>query len=71
MRHGVQQDVADALDDRVLLLALVQRVAQACVDGDDVVDIPEDLLEEVGASAGGDDVRLFERVDPGLKTWIS
>ena len=67
VRDGVEEDVADALDDGVALLALVERVAQARVDRDDVVDVPEDLREEVEAPRGGDDVLVFEGGDPGLR----
>ena len=36
------------------------------VDGDDVVDVPEDLFEKVRAPLFGDDVCHLERVDPHI-----
>ena len=56
VRHALEQHVPDPLDDGVRLLPLVERVAQPRVHRDDVVDVPEDLLEEVLPSFFGDDV---------------
>jgi hypothetical protein len=53
VRYDIKEDVSDALDDGVRLLALVERVAQAGVNCDDVVDIPKYLLDKVGAACLG------------------
>ena len=67
VRHSLEQDVADLLDDSVRLLPLVEGVPQARVDGDDVEDVPEDLLEELRPSLDGDDVRVLQALDPELQ----
>lgn len=49
MRYDIKEDVSDALDDGIRLLALVECVAQAGVNCDYVVDIPKYLLDKVSA----------------------
>lgn len=66
MGHRIQKNVANALDDRVLLLSLVQRVTQASVHSYDIVYIPEDLFQEVCPPGFGYDVPLSQGLDPQL-----
>ena len=53
VRYNFKEDVSDALDDSVRLLALVQRFAQSGVDCDDIVDVPEYLLDKICAACLG------------------
>ena len=66
MGHGVQQNVPNAFHHRIRLLALVQRITQSSVDGDDVVNVPEYLLQEVSATWLWDDILILQPVDPSL-----
>ena len=50
VRYDIKEDVSNALDDGVRLLALVQCVTQASVNFDNVVDIPKYLFDEVGTA---------------------
>jgi hypothetical protein len=65
-RDVVTEDVGDSFDDSVRLLTLVQCVAQARVDCDHVVDVPEYLLDEVCAAVFRYDIRCTERRYPKL-----
>jgi hypothetical protein len=65
-RDVVTEDVGDSFDDSVRLLTLVQCVAQARVDCDHVVDVPEYLLDKICASMFGNDIRRAERRNPKL-----
>jgi hypothetical protein len=60
-RDVVTEDVGDSFDDSVRLLTLVQCVAQVRVDRDHVVDVPEYLLDKVGATTFQYDIRYAER----------
>ena len=51
--YNIKEDVSDALDDGIRLLALVECITQAGVNSNDVVDIPKYLLYEVGAARLG------------------
>lgn len=64
--HNINEDISDALDNGVCLLALIQGIAQARVYADNLLDVPEDLLDKVSSSLGGDDVVVFEVADPHL-----
>ena len=66
VRHDVQEHVADTLNDRIRLLSLVQRVAQSGVDGNNVVQIPKYLCEEIGSLIDGNDIGIFESPYPCL-----
>ena len=66
--NGLDQDVADLLDDGVRLLSLVQRVPQARVDSNDGLYVPEHLLDEVLPSSFWDGFRLLERLFPQLRS---
>lgn len=70
VRDSFEQHVANLLDDSVRLLSLVERIPQARIDSNDVLDIPEHLLEEVFPSSFLDDLRLLERFLPQLR-WPS
>ena len=65
-RDNVKEYICYSLDDGVRLLTLVEGVAQAGVDCDNVVNVPKDLLDEVGAAVFGDDVRRGEWGYPNL-----
>lgn len=65
-RDDVEENIRYSLDDGVRLLTLVKRVAQTGVDGDDVVNVPKDLLDKVSATVFGNDVRRAERGYPNL-----
>lgn len=52
-RYNFKEDICDALDDGVRLLALVECFTQSGVDCDDVVDIPKYLLDKVCAACLG------------------
>lgn len=66
LRHDVGKDVPDALDDGVGFLTLVECVTETCVYGNDVVNVPKDLLDKVCAMFCGDDVAILEVGDPDL-----
>ena len=68
MGNGLDQDIADLLDDSIRLLSLVQRVPQARVDSNDGLYVPEHLLDEVLSSSFWDGVRLLERLFPQLRS---
>ena len=70
-RHDIEEDVRNTLDDSVRLLALIERVPQARVDSDDIVDVPEYLFNKVGAAMLGYDVLRAEGTDPHLCISIS
>lgn len=58
VRYGLAEDVANLLDDRPRFLTLEKRISQAYVNRDDIVDVPEDLVDEVCASWLRYDVQL-------------
>ena len=64
--HRLEKHVSDLLDHSVRLLPLVERVAEARVDGDDVVDVPKHLSDEILPSGLGDDIEFSEGLDPAL-----
>jgi hypothetical protein len=66
VRHHVEEDVANVVDDVGLLLTLVEEFREADVDRVDLEDIPKDLLDKVFAASFGDDVGGTEGFDPGL-----
>ena len=66
VRDGIKQNVANFLDDCVRLLPLVERVAEACVDTDDIVDVPEYLRQEILTALLGDDIGCLEGLDPDV-----
>ena len=66
MGHDLHEDIPNPIDNRKVLLSLQQRVPQARVDSDDLVDVPEHLGEEVGAPFLGYDILVSEFVDPVL-----
>ena len=65
-RDDVKEYICNPFDDGIRLLTLVERVAQAGVDCDDVVNIPKDLFNKVSATVFRDDVRRAERGYPNL-----
>lgn len=66
MRHDVEKDVANVVDDMRLLLPLVEQLGEPDVDGVDLEGVPEDLGHEIFAPRFGDDVLRPERLDPEL-----
>ena len=71
-RDDVKEDIGDAFDDSVRLLTLIECVTQAGVDCDNVVNVPKHLLDKVGATFFGDDVRRVERGYPNLcMRWLA
>lgn len=67
VRDHLQKDVAYALDDSILLLSLNQRITKARAHRDDVVDIPEHLLQEVRPPGRRDDILIDQAFDPDLQ----
>jgi hypothetical protein len=65
-RDVVTEDVGDSFDDSIQRLTLVQYVAQAGVDRDHVVDVPEYLLDKVRATVFQYDIRRAVRRYPNL-----
>jgi len=63
---NINEDISDALDNGVCLLALIQGIAQARVYGDNLLNVPENLLDKVSTSLGRDDVVVFKVADPHL-----
>lgn len=66
MAHIIQQDITNLLHNSVVLLALVQRIAQARVHCDDLVHVPEHLRDKVGFAVFRDEVLLLDALDPDL-----
>ena len=64
--HNLKENIAYLLNDRERLLALVECLTKLRIDCNDVVNIPEDLLEEVKPPVLRNDVCLFQRRYPGL-----
>ena len=64
--YHVEKNVANSLNNSVRLLALVQRIAKLGVDSDDVVYVPEDLLEEVETAVLRNNVGFLQRRYPDL-----
>lgn len=67
MRHGLKQDIANTLDNGIGLLTLIERIAKAGVDGDNLLDIPKHLLDKIGTAVCRDNVAVFEIIYPGLQ----
>lgn len=59
MRHCFKQDITDTLHNSVRLLTFIQRIAEAGVDGDNLLDIPKDLLDEIGTAFCRNNVAVF------------
>ena len=66
-RHDVKEYVSNTIDDGVQLLALIERVPQARVDSDDIMNIPKYLLDKVGATRLRYYVLCAKRTDPHLR----
>ena len=66
VRHDAHEDVADLLDDSIRLLPLVQHVPQADVHSDDVVDVPEHLVQELCPPRFRYDVTFPQGLSPEL-----
>ena len=47
VRHSVKEDVTNLFNHGKGLLSLVQGVTKLDIDRDDVLNVPEDLLQEV------------------------
>lgn len=71
VRHDVEEEVSNTVDDGVRLLALVERVPQSRVDSYNIVYVPKHLLDKVGTAILRDDVLCAERSDPYLRVFIS
>jgi hypothetical protein len=57
LRYPLEEDVSDSFNDRLLFLPFRQLLREDLVDGENVMDIPEDLLHKL--------VPPFERHDLG------
>ena len=44
MWHGIEHNITNTFDDRIVFLPLVERVTKTCVDRYDIVYVPEDLF---------------------------
>src|SRR5712672_2816145 len=71
VRHIIEEDVSNALDNGVRLLALIERVAQPGVDRDDILNVPKYLLDKVGTARFWYDVLRTEWGNPDLHVLIS
>lgn len=67
VRHEVEEDVADMVDDVRLLLSLVEELAQSDIDRIHLEHVPEDLGDKVFSSGFGDDVLRPQGFDPELQ----
>lgn len=56
VRDGLEQDIPYLFNYSVRLLSLVQRIAKLRVYGNNIIDVPEDLLQKVCAPRFWDDV---------------
>lgn len=67
MGYHIQQNIAYPLDNCIRFLAFVKSITNARVHSDDIVNVPENLLEEVESSILRDDIRALKRTNPGLE----
>lgn len=64
MRHSLQEQVTNVLDDGLLFLALRQALSQDLVDREHFVNVPEYLADKVIAAVGRNDFLRPQRLDP-------
>jgi poly(3-hydroxyalkanoate) synthetase len=67
MRHKLEENVANLLDDVARLLTFVEQLGQANVDSENFENVPEDLGHKVFSSVFRDDVLRPQRFDPALE----
>jgi hypothetical protein len=65
--HYIEEDVGNTLDDGVRFLALIESVPQARVDPNDILNVPEYLLDEVRTALLRYGVLCTERAHPHLR----
>jgi hypothetical protein len=60
-RYTLKVEIADSGDDRLLLLSLGELLRQHRIDGENLMNVPEDLGDKVIASRCWDDVFLCSK----------
>lgn len=67
VRYCLKQDITNTFDNSIRFLSFIECIAEAGVDDDDLLDIPKDLLDEIGTAVRRNNIAVFEIIHPDLQ----